>query len=81
MREKQLNLNSHIYKRYEKKMLFEIKNVLTSRVLLSQEFVKEENSLLEKVEPHKKFNYNWWKITSWELMNYTKEEIETMCPD
>ena len=30
------------------------------------------------MESHKKLNCNWWTIRSWELMNYTGEEIVEM---
>ena len=45
---KQLNLNSHICKRYRSKMLVETESKITSKVLLCDEFTKGENSLIQK---------------------------------
>ena len=60
-------------------MLVETKNDLASRILLNNKFTKRENGPFETVEPHKKFDYNWWTIGSGGLLDYTKEEMEAMC--
>ena len=65
----------------QEKMLIDTKNNLASRLLLSKEFTKRENSPFETVEPNKNFDCNQWTIRSWELMDYTREEIKEMCQE
>ena len=52
---KQLKLNSHMCKRYGKKMFVETKSEIARRVLLGDEFTIGRNSSFKRVECHKKF--------------------------
>ena len=62
-------------------MIAGTKSKPANRVLLCDEFTKGENNPFNQIEPHKKFNSNIWTIRTWELLDYIREEIETMCPE
>ena len=68
-------------KGYGKGILVETKNSLISRILMSKNFINSDESPFSKSEEHKKFNEYWWTIRSNDLAEYTKEEVETMCPE
>ena len=40
-----------------------------------------ENSPFITIEPHKKFNTTWGEIFSWELDEYTDQELLDICPE
>ena len=78
----QLNRNGEYkYKGYGKRILVESKSNIVSRTLLSEGLTENETSPFERIEPHKKFNEYWWTIRSRDLSEYTKEEVEAMCPE
>ena len=58
MKNKQLNLNSRIFKRPQNKMFIKTKSKLASRVLLCDKFAKGEKFIQNNKTPTKKFNCN-----------------------
>ena len=48
--------------------------------IINRAFTEDEDSLLKKIEHHKKFNSQWGTIYNRDLVEFTKEDILEMCP-
>ena len=67
-------------KRYGKGLLVQLKEEKAYKIIKNKAFIEGEDSLFEKIEPHKKFNTQWKTVYSRDLAEFTKEETMAMCP-
>ena len=73
-------LEPNIY-RFGRNILIKAANPDQGYILKNLEMDRDQNSQIQKIEPHRTFNSSKGVIFSRDLMEFTEDEIHQMCPE
>ena len=73
-------IGHHIWKKYNGGILIETE-IDQSYILQHLRGDIVETGPFITIEPHKKFNTSWGEIFSWELENYSEQDLLDICPE